>query len=61
MTLDTSFKSLGISESEALDSWEDELATTPEDEVSEIFYFIFYLFPFQLDTNIWLNSVFAIY
>lgn len=34
MNLTTSMKSLGITESEALDSWEDELATTPEDEVS---------------------------
>lgn len=32
--LKTDFNQLEIAESEALDSWEDELATTPEDEVS---------------------------
>lgn len=41
MNIKDSFKSLGITESEALDSWEDELATTPEDEVST-FYFVQY-------------------
>lgn len=40
MNINDSLKSLGITESEALDSWEDELATTPEDEVS-IFNFSF--------------------
>lgn len=42
MNLKKTFKSLGITESEALDSWEDEIATTPEDEV-RFFPNIFYL------------------
>lgn len=35
MSLTNEMESLEIAESEALDSWEDELASTPEDEVSE--------------------------
>lgn len=38
MDITESMKSIGISESEALDSWEDELATTPEDEVSALYF-----------------------
>lgn len=46
MDITESMKSIGISESEALDSWEDELATTPEDEVSALYFSLYLVFAF---------------
>lgn len=45
MNFNSEFLNL-FTESEALDSWEDEVATTPEDEV--LFLFLFYIHFFNI-------------